>query len=69
MDFLERKILEIIQTNNEINKEEILKTEDQNPNKNFNVLEKVSGMMKSLLNLLLIEFYKILYFNIITNIR
>lgn len=45
MDFLERKILEIIQTNNEISKEEIMKTEDPNPiNKGFNILEKVSGI-------------------------
>jgi len=44
MDFLERKILEIIQTNNEISKEEIMKTEDHNnANKGMNVLEKVSG--------------------------
>ncbi len=44
MDFLERKILEIIQTNNEVNKDEILKTEDHFTNKNINILEKVSGI-------------------------
>lgn len=45
MDFLERKVLEIIQTNNEISKEEITKTEDpiSNANKGINLLEKVSG--------------------------
>jgi hypothetical protein len=44
MDFLERKILEIIQTNNEIAKDEIIKTEDPNPfYKGMSVLEKVSG--------------------------
>ncbi len=53
MDFLERKILEIIQTNNEISKEEIMKTDDQNFNKGINVLEKVSGI--SILTILLMN--------------
>lgn len=41
MDFLERKILEIVQTNTEITKDEVSKPEDNM--KGLNILEKVSG--------------------------
>lgn len=46
MDFLERKIIEIIQTNNDINKEDIPKSDQNNSysiNKGYFILEKVSG--------------------------
>jgi hypothetical protein len=46
MDFIERKILEIVQTNNELNREEvILIDEGSNKQKNANILEKVSGKL------------------------
>lgn len=49
MDFIERKILEIVQTNNELNKEENIMLEEGNAanQKNGIVLEKVSGKIFS----------------------
>jgi len=45
MDFIERKILEVVQTNNELNKEEAIVMDEVNNNqKNGIVLEKVSGI-------------------------
>lgn len=50
MDFIERKILEVVQTNNELNKEETITIEEKIVNqKNGNVLEKVSGSYFSFL--------------------
>jgi len=64
MDFLERKVLEIIQTNNEISKEEIMKTEDPiiNANKGINVLEKVSGNLNKLNHKLNFNFLNLVIF-------
>lgn len=60
MDFLERKILEIIQTNNEISRDLVTKTEDHNPlNKGVNVLEKVSGIVDYCYKIKLYFWFKI----------
>jgi hypothetical protein len=56
MDYIERKIFEIVQTNNELNKEEIILLDEGNSKqKNSNILEKVSGILYYI-----VKYYKIL---------
>lgn len=53
MDFIDKKMFEVTQTNNELNKEDIIDNEEGNINqKNGIILEKVSGTYFTLKNFL-----------------